>query len=266
MSLGKKRIWQDWEIKYLENNFYSSTNKQLSVALNIKLTALRTKCYEMGLKRMDLEYWTDEQQQYLVDNYKKCGDKELAEIFNKKWKKKKGWSLKHIEKKRKYLKLKRTAAELRSIKDKAIAKGVYRNGLVKTWDKLGRSPEGTIHFHKHSTGYRFPVIKVNGRFVQWARHTWIKNYGAIPKQMKVAFKDGNTRNMVLENLELVTCAEMARRNAKISCIGLSDNYIIGMMTPNNPGIRPVLKNYPGLINLKRKSLILNRKINEQTTN
>src|SRR5688572_22780245 len=128
-----KHEWTKAEINFIKKNFFRLTNPQLANALGLTLTLVRTKCYEMGLKRMELEYWTPAQIRFLKKNYGKYGDKELAEIFNKKWKKKKSWTLKHIEKKRLYLKLKRTPQQLRKIKDRAIKKGVYLEGLKKTW-------------------------------------------------------------------------------------------------------------------------------------
>jgi hypothetical protein len=262
-----KHLWTDTEISYLKENFYSQTNSQLAAGLGLKLTSVRTKCYELGLKRMELEYWTDEQVAFLLENYKQYGDKELAKIFNSKWKKNKGWTLKHIEKKRKYLKLKRTAADHRKIKDRAISKGVYIEGLKKMWAKRGVAKEGEIRYWKaNGTNRLFPVIKINGRFTHWTPYAWEKHFGKIPDGKNVVFKDRNPFNLDPNNLELVTNAELARKNSKISSQGLSDNYVAGIMTHRDPETRKLLKENPYLINLKRKSILLNRTINEQAIN
>jgi len=44
------------------------------------------------------------------------------------------------------------------------------------------------------------------------RHVWEQANGAIKRGMKVAFINGNTSDCRLQNLELVTAAEMMRRN------------------------------------------------------
>jgi hypothetical protein len=74
-------------------------NHQLAAFLGIKLSTLRRLCYKMGLKRMEMEYFNKAQEKYLIKHYHTKGDIELAEIFQKKWPKMKGWTKKHIEKK-----------------------------------------------------------------------------------------------------------------------------------------------------------------------
>jgi hypothetical protein len=117
--------WTNDQLKFLKKNFYKLTNRKLADALGLKLTSVRTKCYELGLKRMELEYWTKEQVRFLRQNYKKIGDLELAEIFNQKWHKDKGWSKKHIEKKRRYLGLKRTEEEKNLIPIRTVRAGRF---------------------------------------------------------------------------------------------------------------------------------------------
>jgi hypothetical protein len=41
---------------------------------------------------------------------------------------------------------------------------------------------------------------------------WEREHGAVPPGYKIAFRDGNKLNCELSNLELITAAEMARRN------------------------------------------------------
>lgn len=240
------------------------TNRKLAQALGIKLTSVRTKCYELGLKRMELEYWTNEQIGFLLKNFKKYGDKELAELFNSRWPKKKTWTLKHIEKKRLYLKLKRTDAELLAIKERAKAKGIYKNALRKTWAKRGVTKEGEIRYWKRSkSDLTFPVIKVGNRFLHWGRYMWEKHYGPVPKGMNVIFKDGNNHNLSLSNLEMVSDGELSKRNSRIGSRGLSDNYIAGIITHGQPELREEVVKDKSLIQLKRQQLILNRTINEK---
>lgn len=44
------------------------------------------------------------------------------------------------------------------------------------------------------------------------RHLWAEAHGPIPPGHAVVFKDGNRQHCVLSNLELVSCAELMRRN------------------------------------------------------
>lgn len=44
------------------------------------------------------------------------------------------------------------------------------------------------------------------------RHTWEQHHGPIPPKHIVAFKDGDRSNCAIENLELISMADNARRN------------------------------------------------------
>ena len=188
------------------------TNKELANHLGLKLTKLRMFLYEMGLKRMELQYWTEEQVQFLKENYREKGDKELAEIFNSKWHKKKGWTLKHIEKKRMYLNLKRTPCEIKKIKDGHKTKGAFRHG--KTWKTRGVSTPGTIKVWRNQFGKPFLVIKTVEGFVHYNRYLWQKHHGPIPEDMIIRTKDDNPLNITIENLVMIDRSENAIRNTE----------------------------------------------------
>lgn len=240
-------------------------NRQLAAFLGIKLSTLRRLCYKMGLRRMQMEYFNKAIEKYLIRHYHAKGDSELAEIFQKKWPKMKGWTKKHIEKKRKYLKLKRTAKEIRHIHKRNVKAGRFAMCPAKAWDKRGRAKEGEIRYWSSQTGKTFPVIKHNGRFIHWGRWAWNNRFGNVKKGMNVIFKDGNPFNLSLNNLSLVSNKELARINAQKSSKSLSDNYVAGLLTHKDPELRKIIKQYPYLLELKRKQLTLNRAIYERKT-
>ncbi|GEP97678.1 hypothetical protein CCY01nite_39380 [Chitinophaga cymbidii] len=188
----------------------------------------------------------------------------MAEIFQKRWPKEKGWTKKHIEKKRKYLKLERTPQEIRVIHQRNVKAGRFAQCPVKAWNKRGRSPEGEIRYWTHKvTGRKYPVIKCNGDFRHWGRWAWEQAYGKAPKNSNVVFKDGDPYNLTIENLILLSNAELSRRNAEKSSKGLSDNYVAGLLSPHDPILRQMLKSNTTLIEIKHQQLILNRTIYEQ---
>lgn len=171
------------------------------------LQHFRMQLYNAGYRKIDIQYWTNEQIDYLKDNYKSNGDKELAEQFNLKWKKIGGWTFKHIEKKRNYLRLKRTPEELFLIKEKAKAKGVYVEGVKKMWKTRGENPLGTI------------LVWDGDKFIKTAKgyiHLRVFNYqvfiGAIPKDKIINHIDGNNLNCDPINLTAVTRSEHALKN------------------------------------------------------
>ncbi len=154
-----KHEWTAYEISFIKEVHGRLPNKLIAWALGLKITALRMKCYEMGLYNLELEFWTAAQVRYLVAHYKMIGDKELAELFNKKWKKKKGWSFKHIEKKRKYLKLKRTSRQLKAIHQRNVDQGRFLLCPVKRWLVSGVAKEGEIRMWRSANGRLTPMIK-----------------------------------------------------------------------------------------------------------
>lgn len=248
--------------RFLQHNYEKLTNAELADRLGLTLTVVRMKLYSMGLKRMEMEYWTDEQIDFLRANFHKIGDLELSEIFTRKWPKQKGWTKKHIEKKRRYLNLKRTKEQIRKIHLRNVEAGRFKICAIKRWDKCGRSKEGEIRFWRQNPCRSIPMIKVNGQYIFWARYTWEQNHGPIPKGMNVVFKDNNPRNMEISNLELITDAELSRRNSKISSQGLSDNYVAGIMTHGDPELRQMIKSDPDLVELNRQRLIMQRNISQ----
>lgn len=210
-----KIILEPHEKQFIKNNFYKMTNKELADALGLKLTKLREFAYNMGLKRMDLQYWTPEQIQFLKDNYKTIGDTELAEIFEIKWYKSKGWTKKHIEKKRRYLNLKRTKSEIKAIKQRNIKMGRFSECAKKRWETIGEAEIGEKRVWFTSANMPMVYIKTKKGFVPYNRWLWERKKGKIPKGCNVCIKEGADRvNFSINDLELLTNAQLSVRNTK----------------------------------------------------
>lgn len=204
--------WTADQLNLLKTNWAKLDNRGLANLLGLGLTSVRTKCYELGLLRMQLEYWTKAQINFLLKNYKTRGDVELTEIFNKKWKKEKGWTKKHIEKKRKYLKLNRTKRQVKAIHDRNVKRGLFKDCPRARWRMQGVFPEGTVRIWKNMLG-RFKVIKIGGVYVHYAHWLYEQHFGKMKRGYVVGFKDRDNMNVVIENLEQISRAEHARRNS-----------------------------------------------------
>jgi hypothetical protein len=213
MIAHNKIVFSDEEKKFLIDNYKSMSNKELASALNKNITRTRIELYSLGLKRMELEYWTDEQVKYLKDNFETKGDTEIAKYFNAHFFKSKGWTKKHIEKKRRYLKLKRSKEIMHQIKQRNIAAGDFKDCSNKMWITRGVAEEGTIKVWKLKDKL-FQVIKTQKGFEPLNRFIWQMNHGNIPEGNNIVFKDGNPMNCTIENLEMLTNAENASRNSK----------------------------------------------------
>jgi|SRR5690606_9192884 len=213
---GKIVLSQE-EIQFLKDNWKKLTNQQLADHLGLSLTKTRMVLYDLGLKRMELEYWTDEQTEFLLANYKEIGDVELAEIFNSKWIKNKGWTKKHIEKKRRYLKLKCTAAELENIFFRNLESGRFKVCNQKRWEKTGSNPIDTILFwRKSNSEEKFPVIKTSEGYVHYYRWLYENKYGKLtPGDLVVPKKDAPSGTLLtLNQLEVIDRVEHQRRNCE----------------------------------------------------
>jgi hypothetical protein len=239
--------------QYILDNFNAKTNKEIALALNLKLSYVRKIAYSLGLFRIELEFWTSEQVNFLKENYEVIGDTELANIFQEKFKKTKTWNKKQIEKKRKYLNLKRTTLQIRAIRHRNIRAGMYDDA----YKKRKKREENTIVYW-NTNEVLSPFIKIEGKYYSWSRWTWIQNYGKIENGLKVVFKDGNNKNLLLENLELVTHGENARRNAIKSSQGLSDKYVAAMLSYNDKALRKELLKNKELLETKRLTLKIKR--------
>lgn len=215
-TIGKygKIIFSQSDIKFVKDNFMSMTNQQIADALGLKLTRCRTLMYELGLKRMELQYWTDEQTSFLIKHYKDIGDSELAEIFDVKWQKDKGWTKKHIEKKRRYLKLKRTKSQIKKIHQRNVLMGRFKDCPVNAWKTRGVAKVGEKRVWFRNDNSPFVVIKKRNGFVSYNRWLWEKHFGDIPEGMNVRITSDDKINFTEKDLVLVTNTENAALNSK----------------------------------------------------
>lgn len=126
-TIGKygKIIFSESDIQFIKDNFQTMTNQSIADVLGLKKTIVRTKAYEMGLKRIKLEYWSQEAIDFLKANYYKIGNKELVRIFTEKFPKEKGWTVSHINKKLTQLNLKRTKLDWFMIKERNRNNGSF---------------------------------------------------------------------------------------------------------------------------------------------
>jgi hypothetical protein len=132
-KIGKygKIIFEDKEIQFIIDNFQTMTNEQIAIELGLKKTIVRMKAYELGLQRMELEYWPDEAVKYLKANYHKIGDLELCRYFATAFPKQKGWTSRHIQKKMSQLGLKRNKLHWYSIKERNRDNGSFGKKNLK---------------------------------------------------------------------------------------------------------------------------------------
>jgi hypothetical protein len=152
--------------------------------------------------------WTKEMIRWLLVNYKTIGDKELAEKMNVLFRHKYRWTLKHVEKKRSYLKLRRTKKQVYKLRQ-AMNKKIDHS---KMWDTRGRTPVGKIVIWLVG-GYKVEFIRLKDGFERLARHTWQTNKGVIPVGYNVIKKDLNKSASDIDNLICLSNQDLAALNS-----------------------------------------------------
>jgi hypothetical protein len=123
--------WTEERNQFLRENFDTMTNKQLAAALDLRLTVVRNQTRALGLRKLELEPWTDDQLEFLLANYQVIGDVDIVEILQQRYPRKKGWSKHHIAKKRGYLNLNRTQEQLDTIISKHSKPGGRSYTILK---------------------------------------------------------------------------------------------------------------------------------------
>lgn len=102
-------------------------------------------------------------------------------------------------------------------KGKPMAPETYRKAS-KTFFKKGNLPHNTKHdghisIREDKTGRKYAYVRVQlGVYKLLHRYIWEMHNGPIPEGYIVVFRNGDTSNITLENLELITKEENLRRN------------------------------------------------------
>lgn len=213
--------WFQDEKVFLRKNFFNKTNAELLEDINsnrsvpVKLSTLLNQCQRMGLRRGIQIRWSKEDIGYLVRNYKRMGDKELAQKLTKRRKtfrvidgKKvfRKFTSKHVEKKRDLLKLKRSSEQILAVRKRNIQLGLtfaFSKGK-HAWNTGMREAmkEGEVRIWKDTGGSYKRNIKVNGRTIPYTRWFYINFIGPVSPRDIVFHIDFDSLNDKPENLEV----------------------------------------------------------------
>ena len=221
--IREKVIWYPDELLFLKKNINSMTNQQLLDEINSRRSkpigygSMRHQCIRMGILRQIQIRWSNADIKYLKENYKTKGNTELANLFNERKKtfriidgKKvyRSFTKKHIEKKLKLLKLKRSSEEVVAIKKRNIAIGI--TPAISTDDNFWtrgvrkKACEGEIKIWRHNNGKLFRAIKINGKFTPYTRWFYHNFIAPVPSNKIVFHIDMDSLNDEPENLEVRT--------------------------------------------------------------
>lgn len=91
--------------------------------------------------------------------------------------------------------------------------------IKRTQFKKGQKPKNTLHDHavvkrKDKTGVTYLYIRVSlSKWVPLQRYVWQQKHGIIPEGHNIIFKDRNTLNCNIDNLEIVSNAQLMILNS-----------------------------------------------------
>lgn len=168
--------------------------------------------------------WSRSEDAALTALYPDCSNDSLVGLF--------GRSKPSIQNRAFILGLKKTESHMKRVRDSTLFKIGHKSwnkgishpspGLSsQTQFKKGRKPKNWVPIGSERVtedGYLWRKMTDTGAtrkdFVQVHRLVWIEHTGKpIPKGHAIVFKDGNKRNLDISNLELLSRADLMRRNS-----------------------------------------------------
>lgn len=183
-----KHTWTGSELRYLVSRYPNLSTVVIAVYLEVSISAVYNQAYALGLKKSDTFLSSPKSGRF--DKLSKSG---------KRYRFAKG----HVP----------------ANKGKKMPEHL-RERIRHTWFKKGNLPNNT-KFNGHVSvrldgdGRPYAHIRVSqGRYELLHRHIWQQANGSIPEGKIVVFKNGDSTDLCLDNLELITRQENMLRNTK----------------------------------------------------
>jgi hypothetical protein len=185
--VSRRKIWEEWEIQFLRNTYPNASTKALAGRLARSVSAIYGRAAVLGLHKSP-EYLAgpDACRLRRGDNVGASSRFSCGHVPANKGLRRPGWS------------------------PGRMAETQFKPGArPHTWRPVGSTrftKDGYLQRKISDTGY--PPRDWVGEHIL----LWEKAHGPLPKGHALAFKDRNTGNICLDNLELITRRELMRRN------------------------------------------------------
>ena len=177
-----KILWTKQDIDYLKAHYPTTPIGEMSKHLGRTTQAISTKASALNLKR-PIEF---------IKKQLSAGSKYRFKKGNSPHNKGKKWSEYMDE----------------SEVQKALTT-CYKKGHLPSNTK----EDGAITTRRDKSGRYYKYIRVSvGKWIPYHVYLWEQNYGKIPKGHAVVFKDNNSLNCELTNLECISRTELMNRN------------------------------------------------------
>jgi hypothetical protein len=299
--------YTEQELDYIRENWQQMSDRQIAEHLGRGVNGIKSKRYNMGLTQTN--HWSAEEVGILKRHYADTSNSDLQELLPDRDEQAiyhKAYTLR-IHKDPEWLNAKRRrqgkrlghSPEARATRfgkgHTPFNKGMKRSEFMsreaievckQTQFAEGHTPanekyDGAISIrHNHPDRGEPPYMFIRlakNNWVPYHRHLWKKHRGEIPEGRLISFKNGNSMDCRLDNLECITKAEHARRNRDHKKMmktmnanqshpskDLSDAWVASMAAGHDEELKEYLLNErPDIIKLARASYRLNRKIHSQ---
>lgn len=222
--INDHKSWSDEEVAILIKEYaICSSVKDLAKKLGRSLYSIKEKARSLGVVRKNRLEWNSVMDKILIENYPIKETADVAAILG-------------IKPKQAYNRAKRLGLH----KDLSVFIGLSENGRfakghapfnkgmkqsefmseemiissARTRFKKGNIPHNTKNIgHEHFQRGGIIAVKTENGFVAKHRLLWEKTYGPIPPKHVIRFKNGNSQDIRIENLELVSFSNNMKRNS-----------------------------------------------------
>lgn len=239
--------WQAWEEDIIRANWNIPMRELLVYLPGRTRKTIYWKAGVLGFTRQTFKRYVESDDIFIKENYRTKGNFELGRILKR--------TGKSISKRMIILGLKRTDDDL-----KFLSK--TNRGCFKVGKKSEREvPNGNLRLNLDDKSKKsFYDIKINKKFIRLSRYLYENYHNVKLKKTDVVFHaDGDSMNVLKENLVLITRADLLNKN-----IMNDDAFIKRIFRINDLELIEKLKiENPELIDLKRNTLLLNQKINKK---
>lgn len=280
-----KNIWKPYEESFIKA-YPIEPLAQLVNMFPFPASAIKAKAAAMKLRKMGkLFSWNYNDELLLIKLYPNIKNIELAEKFGK--------TEAAISAAAFKLKLRKTLEFMRKHSEKGMFKkgnvsfnkgkkqSEYMSAEMIERTKSTRFKKGNIpHNSYNEVGkvvtrqndgerpYQYICLAL-GKWVLYHRDVWEKANGKIPAGYCIWFKDGNSLNCEIENLELITRKENRLRNTGHQ--QLTPNYLASMIVggyrkeDKDLSLKELVLQNEELLEAKKQQILLNRKIKSHGT-
>lgn len=185
--ISNRKLWTEQERQVLIEKYPNSYTSEISNLLNRSVRSIYAQATLMGLKKSD---------HFMQMELKKQADRLREDGANYRFNKG------HIS----HNKGRKMPKELyEKCKSTMFKKGNLPHNTKQDWEEGLRNDKN---------GKTYITIKVPGVKKMQFKHVWLWESinGKVPNGFNIVFKDGNTTNCTIENLECISNAELMKRN------------------------------------------------------